>query len=275
MNSRARVVALKIALSLLGAAIGLPQGATGQDKPSAGLADIMITAQVRHIKLWFAGKLGNWRLAGYQLDQMEGSLKQAESLYPTGRAAEFAPKQMRSVRDAIERRDAAGFGKAYTELTNECNSCHRALDRSFITIQVPPISPFTDQLFVDQLAEGRALAQKICAACHVVTEHSNEARPVARFPAPSFAELARRPSVTQEALRQVLSSGHRFVGPNQAMPNPRLAQYQIDEIIALFDTLRVGGTMTDSSALIPTRSATTSDSASSSLLKNPLAAEGV
>ena len=241
MNSRARVIALLTALSMLGTAIGLPQGATGQGKPSAGLADIMITAQMRHIKLWFAGKLGNWRLAGYQLDQMEGSLKQAESLYPAGRAAEFAPKQVQSVRDTIERRDPAGFSKAYTELTNECNSCHRALDRSFITIQVPSNSPFTDQLFVDQLAEGRALAQKICGACHVVSEHSNEARPVARFPAPSFAELARRPSVTQEALRQVLSSGHRFIGPNQAMPNPRLAQHQIDEIIALFDTLRVGG----------------------------------
>ena len=69
MNGRARVVALKIALSLVGAAIGLSQGATAQDKPSAGLADIMTTAQMRHIKLWFAGKLGNWRLAGYQLDQ--------------------------------------------------------------------------------------------------------------------------------------------------------------------------------------------------------------
>jgi mono/diheme cytochrome c family protein len=241
MNSRARVVALIIALSSLGAAIGLPQVATGQGNPSAGLADIMITAQTRHIKRWFAGKLGNWRLAGYQLEQMEGSLRQAERLYPAGRAADFAPKQVQSVRDAIERRDSAGFRKAYTDLTNECNSCHRALDRSFITIQVPPNSPFTDQLFVDQLAEGRALAQRICGACHVVSEHSNEARPVARFPAPSFAELARRPSVTQEALRQLLSSGHRYLGPNQAMPNPRLAQYQIEEIIALLDTLRVGG----------------------------------
>ena len=214
MNSRARVIALLTALSMLGTTIGLPQGATGQ--PSVGLADIMITAQMRHIKLWFAGKLGNWRLAGYQLDQMEASLKQAENLYPAGRAAEFAPKKVHSVRDTIERRDPAGFSKAYTELTNECNSCHRALDRSFITIQVPSNSPFTDQLFVDQLAEGRALAQKICGACHVVSEHSNEVRPVARFPAPSFAELARRPSVTQEALRQVLSSGHRFVGPTIA-----------------------------------------------------------
>ena len=63
MNSRARVVALKIALSLLGAAIGLPQGATGQDKPSAGLADIMITAQVRHIKCGSqaSSATGDWR----------------------------------------------------------------------------------------------------------------------------------------------------------------------------------------------------------------------
>lgn len=241
MNSRARVVALVAALSLLSAAIGLPQRATGQDKLSAGLADIMIAAQMRHIKLWFAGKLGNWRLAGYQLDQMEGSLKQAESLYPAGRAVEFAAKRVQSVRDAIEHHDAAGFSNAYAELTNECNSCHRALERGFITIQVPANSPFTDQLFVDQLAEGRALAQRICGACHVVSEDSNEARPIARFPAPSFVELARRPSFTQEAQRQLLSSGHRYLGPNQAMPNPRLAQYQIDEIIALFDTLRVRG----------------------------------
>jgi hypothetical protein len=241
MHSRARVAAAIVALSSLGGAIGLPQDATGQDKPSAGLAEVMLTAQMQHMKLWFAGKLGNWRLAAYQLDQIEKSLKQAENLYPAGRAAEFAPKQMQSVRDAIEHGNGAEFSKAYTELTNECNSCHRALDRSFITIQVPANSPFTDQLFADQLAEGRALAQNICGACHVVSENSNEARPIARFPAPSFAELARRSSFTQEGLRGLLSSGHRFLGPNQGMPNPRLAQYQIDEIIALFETLRVGG----------------------------------
>jgi mono/diheme cytochrome c family protein len=241
MQNRARVVAVIVALSSLDGAIGLPKHAAGQDKPSAGLTEIMLTAQLQHIKLWFAGKLGNWRLAGYQLDKIEGSLKQAENLYPAGRAAEFTPKQVQSVRDAIEHRNAAEFNKAYIELTNECNSCHRALDRSFITIQVPANSPFTDQLFVDQLAEGRALAQRICGACHVVSENSDEARPIARLPAPSFAELARRSSLTQEGLRDLLSSGHRFLGPNQAMPNPRLAQYQIDEIIALFETLRVGG----------------------------------
>jgi mono/diheme cytochrome c family protein len=241
MNSRARVAAAIAALSLFGAAVVLPRNVAGQDKPATGLAEVMAATQMQHTKLWSAGKLGNWRLAGYELDQIEAGLKQAESLYPAGRASEFAPKQLPSLRDAIGRGDSAGFAKAYTELTNACNTCHRALGRSFITIQIPPNSPFSDQLFADQLTEGRALAQRICGACHVVSETANEAPRPLRFPAPSFAELARRPTLTEEGLRELLNSGHRYLGPNQAMPNPRLAQYQIDEIVALFETLRLSG----------------------------------
>jgi hypothetical protein len=114
MTSRAHVATVIVAFSLLSAAVVLPQSATGQDKPAAGVLDLMVTAQMRHIKLWFAGKLSNWRLAGYELDQLESNLKQAESLYSAGRASEFAPKQVQSIRDAIERRDTAGFAKAYT-----------------------------------------------------------------------------------------------------------------------------------------------------------------
>lgn len=241
MRSRPRVVVAMVALSSLSAVVGLPKHAIAQDKPSTGLVEIMLTAQAQHIKLWFAGKLGNWRLASYQLDKIEETLRHAESLYLVARAAEFAPKQMQSVRDTIERRNVADFSKAYAELTNECNSCHRALDRNFITIQVPPTSSFTDQLFVDQLAEGQALAQRICGACHVVSEEPNEPRPTARFPAPSFTELARRSSFERQRLRELLSSGRRFIGPHEPMPNPRLAQYQVEEIIAVFETLRVRG----------------------------------
>src|SRR6185437_2045292 len=60
MTSRAHVATVIVALSLLSAAVVLPQSATGQD--AAGLADLMVTTQMRHIKLWFAGKLSNWRL---------------------------------------------------------------------------------------------------------------------------------------------------------------------------------------------------------------------
>jgi hypothetical protein len=37
---------------------------------------------MRHIKLWFAGKLSNWRLARYELDQLESNLKQAGQHLP-------------------------------------------------------------------------------------------------------------------------------------------------------------------------------------------------
>jgi hypothetical protein len=58
------------------------------------------------------------------------------------------------------------------------------------------------------------------------------------FPAPSFAELVRRPSFTDASLRQLLASNHRRVGPDQAMPNPRLSDSQIEEIVAYFDDLK-------------------------------------
>ncbi len=201
------------------------------------LSELMITTQFRHIKLWFAGKLGNWKLAAYELDQIKSGLEETARLYSDRGVPDSSSKQIESIRNAIGARDAAAFAKAYSEFTNACNACHRAMNREFITIQVPVNSPFTDQLLVDQLAEGRALARQVCGTCHVVSEDSKEA-PVSRLPAPSFPELARRPGFSDETVRQLLSSNHRRVGPDQAMPNPRLAEYQIEEIVAYFDSLK-------------------------------------
>jgi mono/diheme cytochrome c family protein len=236
MKYSVRVLAIVVALSLAGVAAGVSADA---DRRAAGLPDIMATAQMRHIKLWFAGKLSNWRLAGYELDKLESGLKQAEGLYPTERASEFAPKNLQSVRNAIEHADSAGFAKAFTDLTSDCNTCHRGLDFGFIAIQMPVASPFTDQLFVDQLAEGRALALAICGACHVISENAKGSPPVGHIPAPSFVELSRRQSFSQDALRQLLNSNHRYLGQNQGMPNPRLTNSQIEGIVALFETLRL------------------------------------
>lgn len=204
------------------------------DKPAAGFSEMM-ALQFQHIKLWFAGRLGNWRLAAYELDRIESGLDRAGQSnigLPERKAASLL-----AVRRAIEARDGAAFAKAYTELTNDCNSCHRAAGLSFITVQVPATSPFTDQLFTDQVAEGRALAHMICGACHVISDSGKET-PVTRFPAPSFPELAGRASFSADQLRELLSSNHRRVGPDQTMRNPRLAPYQIDEIVAFFETLR-------------------------------------
>jgi mono/diheme cytochrome c family protein len=89
----------------------------------------------------------------------------------------------------------------------------------------------------DQVAAGRNFASRVCAACHVVTQQRDEL-PVLTPPGPSFAVLAQRPLLTEQALRDFLGSNHHGMGPHEAMPNPRLADYQIDEIVAFMMALK-------------------------------------
>jgi len=136
------------------------------------------------------------------------------------------------VRSAIGARDATSFAKAYAELTNACNACRRAVNKSFIAVQVPVNSPFSDQVL-------RGLAHAVCARCHVVSPDSKEL-PAYRVPTPSFPDIVRRSSFSGEGLRLYLSSGHRNLGPNESMPNPRLNEYQIEVIVAYFESLKAG-----------------------------------
>lgn len=89
----------------------------------------------------------------------------------------------------------------------------------------------------DQVAAGRKFAEMVCGACHVVTQQRDEL-PVLAPPGPSFAVLAQRPALTEQSLRQFLGSNHSNLGPAEAMPNPRLVDYQIDEIVAYFMALK-------------------------------------
>jgi mono/diheme cytochrome c family protein len=89
----------------------------------------------------------------------------------------------------------------------------------------------------DQITAGRNFAHLVCGACHVVTQQRDEL-PVLAQPGPSFAVLAQRPLLTEAALREFLGTNHRNLGPAGAMPNPRLADYQIDEIVAFMMSLK-------------------------------------
>jgi mono/diheme cytochrome c family protein len=89
-----------------------------------------------------------------------------------------------------------------------------------------------------QIAAGRKFAARVCGACHVVEQQRDEL-PVLAPPGPSFAVLAQRPHLTEAWLREFLASNHRSLGPHEAMPNPRLADYQIDEIVAFMMSLKV------------------------------------
>lgn len=114
-----------------------------------GLGDIMTTIQMRHIKLWFAGRLKNWDLATYELEQIRQGLEDAATLY-TGIPAEYVGATVDPIKEidaAIKAKDGAEFVKAYGGLTAACNGCHQGINRGFIVIQVPNTSPFSDQSF--------------------------------------------------------------------------------------------------------------------------------
>jgi cytochrome c553 len=210
---------------------------TQTNNAPAQLSDLMVALQFQHIKLWFAGKLSNWTLAGYELRQIEATLQKAAALSSGNVRSGPTTEQLQAVSRAIQSKDTNAFTKTYSDLTNGCNTCHRTSGYGSITVQVPANSPFPNQLFMDQIAQGRTLAHAICGACHVISDASKE-KPAARFPTPSFVEIASRPSFSADDLRQLLRSSHRYVGPDQAMPNPRLVEYQIEAIVAFFETLQ-------------------------------------
>jgi hypothetical protein len=118
------------------------------------LGDIMGKIQLRHIKLWFAGKLAHWELATYEVDEIRASLESAADLYrgiPVELVTNTADPIL-AIGKAIETKDSGMFAKAYGDLTAACNACHVGIGRGFIVMQVPSASPFTDQSFAPRSA---------------------------------------------------------------------------------------------------------------------------
>jgi hypothetical protein len=113
------------------------------------LGDIMGVTQLRHFKLSFAGKLRNWELAAYELDQVKASFNDAATLYPGIPITDMTivAEPVRRLSSAIQEKDSKKFSAGFAELTTACNSCHQAIGRGFIVIQVPTSSPFSNQIF--------------------------------------------------------------------------------------------------------------------------------
>jgi hypothetical protein len=113
------------------------------------LGDVMGTTQLRHIKLWFAGKFRNWPLAAYELEQVRASFVQVAMLYEGIPAANISmvSKPFQLLDEAIKAEDGARFARAFDDLTNACNNCHQSIQRGFIIIKTPADSPFSNQSF--------------------------------------------------------------------------------------------------------------------------------
>lgn len=135
--------------ALLSVVIGVPLVAAAEENYVPTPGDIMGDIQFRHIKLWFAGKRGNWELATYELEHIRTGLEQAATLYHGIPAAYVGATAdpIKTINAAIQARDATKFAKGFDQFTTVCNACHQGIGRAFIVIQMPLASPFSDQSF--------------------------------------------------------------------------------------------------------------------------------
>ncbi len=120
-----------------------------QDNYIPSVGDLMGMTQLRHLKLWFAGRLKNWELADYELGQIKASFQEAAAFYPGIPATDITTmaEPIRMIEQAVAQKDSEKFADGFKNLTTACNVCHRGIGRGFIVIQVPTASPFSNQSF--------------------------------------------------------------------------------------------------------------------------------
>ena len=124
----------------------------GPSQPAAepeppGLGEIMALQQMRHIKLWFAGRAGNWPLADYEIDELKDGFDDVNRLIGGGTVEKMVGAQIAALEKAIDAKDRTAFAAAFDKLSAGCNNCHQTLDHGFIVIQRPTSLPYSDQSF--------------------------------------------------------------------------------------------------------------------------------
>jgi len=121
-----------------------------------GLGEIMSFQQMRHTKLWLAGQAENWSLAAYEIDELGEGFDDVVKFHPTHKDSPVAPKDaiprmvnepLAELRTAVDKKDAAAFGRAYDALTAACNNCHQSTNFGFNVVQKPASNPYPNQAF--------------------------------------------------------------------------------------------------------------------------------
>ena len=115
-----------------------------------GLGEIMTLQQLRHIKLWFAGRAGNWPLADYEMGELNEGFEDVNKLLGGDTVDKAVGTPMQALQKIIDNKDRAAFTAAFDQLTAGCNSCHHTLDHGFIAIQRPTSLPYSNQNFAPQ-----------------------------------------------------------------------------------------------------------------------------
>jgi hypothetical protein len=161
-KSSASTAAKRLSAGLLAAALVLtpvmaddvpfatpPPSRNASEAAIGTLANIMLNMQLRHIKVWFAGKAKNWDLAKYEAEKLKADFDAATGFYRGLPVNDIvtAAKPLNVLIDAATKQDDALFSRSFNELTDACNSCHAAGQVGVVRIRVPRTPPFDNQIY--------------------------------------------------------------------------------------------------------------------------------
>ncbi|MFQ5696927.1 MAG: hypothetical protein ACE5IL_01430 [Myxococcota bacterium] len=116
----------------------------------------MSATQMRHLKLWYAGRARNWALASYEVDELEEGFEAAMRFHPehknsprplTELIPEFTRGPTEALRAALRRESPDAFVAAYEQRTEACNGCHIATRFAFNRVVRPSENPYSNQRF--------------------------------------------------------------------------------------------------------------------------------
>ena len=115
-----------------------------------GLGEFMLTEQMHHAKLWFAGINENWNLANFELGEIKETFDNAVKFLPERKETKEIPMiypALDSLQSSINQKDLKRFTKNFNILTETCNECHQAVHFQFNVIKIPGSEPVSNQEF--------------------------------------------------------------------------------------------------------------------------------
>jgi hypothetical protein len=117
------------------------------EQPDEDIGEVMAAQQMRHIKLWFAGRGGNWPLAEYEIDKLKEGFAAVNNLLGGDTVQQAVGAPIAALEKAVEAKDREAFARSFDQLSAGCSSCHRLLDHAFIVIKRPSLQPYSNQSF--------------------------------------------------------------------------------------------------------------------------------
>jgi len=120
------------------------------DTYKPGLGEFMMGIQEHHAKLWFAGINKNWQLADFEVHEIGETLDDVKKYCtdrPEIKSLGIIDPAVNTIKTAISKQDMDKFKAGFTELTKDCNTCHKDNQHGFNIITIPTSLPVTNQDF--------------------------------------------------------------------------------------------------------------------------------